>query len=107
MVVVVSRQVEGPMLGGRRFGHFLNCARELLAQCGYDQRGQHGKQQPAPADTKPKTKAAAARYGGRGGHFPAGSGGGRERRQYAPTKKEASYSNSRNSIARSQRHKEH
>lgn len=95
VVVAVSRQVEGPMLGGRRFNHFLNVARELLARCGYDHRGQ----QPG---RKKKTKPGTTRYGGRAtataGRFPDGSGGERERRQYLPTKHEAEYS---------RRHKEH
>eukprot|EP01052_Picozoa_sp_SAG31_P028089 SAG31_NODE_2681_length_5262_cov_5.705791_6_plen_87_part_00 len=43
--VAVSRQCNGPMLGGRRWNHFLNCARELLEQCGYDQRGGKTAQQ--------------------------------------------------------------
>jgi hypothetical protein len=89
VLVAVSRQVDGPMLGGRRFNHFLNCARELLEQCGYDQRSQR-------EDGRGRGRGDGARARGTGqaraGATPAGSGGQMERRVYAPTRKQREYS---------------
>ena len=85
VLVAVSRRVDGPMLGGRRFNHFLNCARELLEQCGYDRR-------PALRREAARGASGSSRGGQQPGATPASSGGQHDRRVYVPTRRQRQYS---------------
>jgi len=86
--VMVTRECYGPMLGGRRWNHFLNCARELIEQCGHSNK-------KAPKKTKKKKKNSKKQ---RVGSHIEGSGGSQEVNTYKPTKKQRNYS---------KRHKDH
>jgi len=81
VLVMVSRKVDGPMLGGRRWNHFLNGARELLQQCGHDAR-----------DSNPKSRKKSSKSGhkDKGNHI--GGGGQNEVAEFAPTRKQKNYS---------------
>ena len=91
VIVLVSRECYGGMLGGVRFSHFLHCAGELLRACGHDVKGggasKGGKQkqkqkhqskgQPGSYELRPNSEKAAP-----------------PQLHYVPTKQQASYTKS-------------
>ena len=66
-----------------RWNHFLNCARELLQQCGHDARN---------SSTNPKSRKKGSKSGNKdkGNHI--GGGGQNEVAKFTPTKKQKKYS---------------
>jgi hypothetical protein len=89
VLVLVSRECYGGMLGGVRFNHFLHCARELLEEYGYDTRHTRGKIK--------KSKCGKAKSTSNFRQLQPGSyevrtdSKGRPELHYIPTKQEASY----------------
>merc|ERR1719233_309157 len=85
VLVLVSRQCSGPMLGGRRWNHFLNTARDLLQRCGYDSRRQKAssKTRKSKSSRKKKKKNKSLKDTG---------GGQKEQVVYNPSRQEMLYS---------------
>jgi len=86
VLVLVSRQCSGPMLGGRRWNHFLNTARDLLQRCGYDSR-----RQKASSKTR-KSKSSKKKKKKKNKSLKDTGGGQKEQVVYNPSRQEMLYS---------------
>merc|ERR550534_1615972 len=84
VLVLVSRQCNGPMLGGRRWNHFLNTARDLLQRGGYDARKKKlsSKTRKSKSSRKKKKNKSLKDTGG----------GQNEQVVYNPSRQEMQYS---------------
>jgi hypothetical protein len=108
VLVLVSRECYGGMLGGIRFGHFLHCARRLLLEHGYDARVTAGSKSLGKSASSSRKKAgksgkmkggaesgehASQKEAGRPGGYELrpGAGGAPLQLHYVPTKHQASY----------------
>jgi len=99
VLVVVSRECRGGMLGGVRFNHFLHCATELLSAQGYDNRKHSKGQDGRRGNNKQNQRQQKQRnqrkpHGQPGGYEERSLPGGSTELHYVPTKQESAYTKS-------------